>query len=67
MAEAISGPSHTELPFRFVWMRAVQDSDLKPTPTLVAYAFGQYVGADKRNPPGHRVAVVVRAAEGSRR
>lgn len=51
MAEAINGPSLTELPFRFVWMRAVQDSDLKPTPTLVAYAFGQYVGADKRNPP----------------
>jgi hypothetical protein len=51
MADAPAAPSLTELPFRFRWLRAVQDSGLKPTPTLVAYAFGQYVGADKRNPP----------------
>ena len=41
----------TDPPFRFVWGRAIQDSDLKPTVTLVAYAFGQFIGADKRNPP----------------
>ena len=40
-----------ELPLRFRWTRAVQDSDLKPTPTLVAYAFGQFIGADRKNPP----------------
>jgi hypothetical protein len=38
-------------PFRFVWTRAIQDSDLRPTVTLVAYAFGQFIGADKNNGP----------------
>lgn len=38
-------------PFRFVWTRAVQDSDLRPTVTLVAYAFGQFIGADKKHGP----------------
>jgi hypothetical protein len=39
------------LPFRFVWTRAIQDSDLRPTVTLVAYAFGQFIGADKKHGP----------------
>lgn len=44
------GAAKDELPLRFAWVRAIQDSDLKPTVTLVAYAFGQFIGADKKNP-----------------
>ena len=44
------GAPKDEPPFRFAWVRAIQDSDLKPTATLVAYAFGQFIGADKKNP-----------------
>lgn len=47
----MSRPNNGDPPFHFVWGRAIQDSNLKPTATLVAYAFGQFVGADKRNPP----------------
>lgn len=49
MRQADGAPG-AELPFRFVWNRAIQDSDLKPTSSLVAYAFGQFIGADRRNP-----------------
>lgn len=51
MADLPDIGSRIEVPLRFRWMRAVQDSDLKPTPSLVAYAFGQFIGADRKNPP----------------
>lgn len=51
MADLSDAATSIEVPLRFRWMRAVQDSDLKPTPSLVAYAFGQFIGADRKNPP----------------